>query len=119
MGIDQAWIDVGGTFTDCYLAPAKGPRRRIKVLSTGLVPIGLTPTDDPTLAIAPELGDDAENFWIGASLRCYDAERKLVDEFKVIGFAAADRLLKFDAPILRKRPVYFELDAVSKRRCWR
>ncbi len=40
----QAWIDVGGTFTDCYVVEPNQPdrRSRLKTLSSGLVPISVT-----------------------------------------------------------------------------
>ncbi len=35
----DAWIDVGGTFTDCFVCLPDGEKRRLKLLSSGLVPV--------------------------------------------------------------------------------
>ncbi len=108
--IDQVWIDVGGTFTDCYLAPAMGPWQRLKVLSTGLVPVTIERTTDPQIVIAPETQRDSDEFWTGATLRCFDSQRELIAAVTVTGFTADQQLLKLDASI-PSQATHFELDA--------
>ena len=116
----QAWIDVGGTFTDCYvvdnaiIASSKNAewskqssgtsdRRRIKVLSSGLVPLSCGGTPSQTSFIAPELEGDPLGFWVGAQLRCYDASGKAIRSAQIIGFDSASMRLELAAPILPAR----------------
>lgn len=106
--VDQAWIDVGGTFTDCYLVPSIGQRRRIKVLSTGLVPVSLQRTDSPRTFVAPETEQDPDGFWVGAQLNCFDASQKLIRAICVTGFRADSQELTTDEP-LPGQAVQFEL----------
>ena len=107
--VDQAWIDVGGTFTDCYLAPPIGPRQRIKVLSTGLVPISLTRTDSPTIVVSPELAGEVDTFWVGARLGCYDAAKQLVGTLDIVNFTSDGRLTSREP--IPPSAQHFELDA--------
>lgn len=68
----EAWVDVGGTFTDCLVKiPGVGIRRG-KTLSTGVVPVSVKWLDDRQAQI-PELSEDGEGFWRGASLCGRDA----------------------------------------------
>ncbi len=110
MPIDQAWIDVGGTFTDCYLSPAIGPRRRTKVLSTGLVPISLEPTADHHVVIAPQTHSDVDNFWASALINCYDDSRQLIDRLIVVHFNSRRSELTLNKAVPAAAR-YFELDA--------
>lgn len=108
--VDQAWIDVGGTFTDCYLVPDKGPRQRIKVLSSGLVPVTIERTDDPLVVIAPETHSDKNGFWIGAKLNCFDKTQRLLRSLEVKSFDSAERKLTL-AESVPTEASQFELDA--------
>lgn len=80
----EAWIDVGGTFTDCYVRQAEAALQRTKVLSSGYVPIA--PTVEPAgfQVSASELRQDAENFWVGAQLRGFDTHGEPLAEARVI-----------------------------------
>lgn len=104
----QAWIDVGGTFTDCYviadtapaLQTADGPRRqRLKVLSSGLVPISCAAGSTPTAIIAPELAADAAGFWRGAELRCYNNQREVVATVAIADFDPGSCRLVLSGPL--------------------
>ncbi len=85
----EAWIDVGGTFTDCYLRRPDGTVTRTKLLSSGVVPISLESGNDGGASghfEATELRGDAAGFWVGAWLRFYDQAGSIVDQARVTGF---------------------------------
>ncbi|MCC6508931.1 MAG: hydantoinase/oxoprolinase family protein [Pirellulaceae bacterium] len=111
----QAWIDVGGTFTDCYVVDDcdVSHRRRIKVLSTGLVPVSRLAVSEQRSFIAPELTLDAPGFWNGALLRCYDDQRKSLGTIPVSDFdpLSADGPKLTLAAAVDQRATGFELDA--------
>ena len=109
----QAWIDVGGTFTDCYLVEGNrfASRRRLKVLSSGLVPIAVSIKHPVTNVVtSDELRDDVHGFWNGARLRCYNAAREMIQAIDVVEFKQPGAELKL-AESLPKSAHSFELDA--------
>lgn len=65
----EAWIDVGGTFTDCYVRFPDGQRRRTKVLSSGRVLISVGSGSRGAELWAAELQADPDDFWVGAVVR--------------------------------------------------
>lgn len=88
----EAWIDVGGTFTDCFVKTDAGELLQQKVLSSGRVPIA-----NPNLASgknsayafdAPELTDDAEGFWVGGKLVVCSADGVELSRHDVVRFTA-------------------------------
>ncbi len=60
--------------------------------------------------VAPELAEDGDDFWRGAKLRCFDAQRQLIDSAVVVTFRSIDQTLTCDRPIPRNA-VGFELDS--------
>ncbi len=84
----EAWIDVGGTFTDCFVFDGSGQGpvlRRGKTLSSGRVPISgdlreLASSDGQYSDVhawsidAQELKQDRCGFWQGACLRGMDLQ---------------------------------------------
>jgi 5-oxoprolinase (ATP-hydrolysing) len=83
----QAWIDVGGTFTDCYISAPGDGLKRCKILSSGLVPVSCGEVVSASAMRVPELAEDAVGFWEGAWLRALDATGQLLTRRKVVGFA--------------------------------
>ncbi len=63
----QLWADVGGTFTDCFLA-TKRRRRSAKVLSSGLVRGRVVAHDGDILTVAMA-SPQPPRFWTGAAYR--------------------------------------------------
>ncbi len=107
----QAWIDVGGTFTDCYVSNEGDERKRCKLLSTGLVPISCSKILSERSVSVPELSADTAGFWEGASLRAVDVDGHEVARRRVVGFA--EGVIECDEELVtlvnpRKR---FEIDA--------
>ncbi len=93
----EAWIDVGGTFTDCYVRQAETALQRTKVLSSGYVPIA--PTVEPVgfQVFASELRQDVEDFWVGAQLRGFGAEGEQLAQARVI--RSRDGVLELNAAL--------------------
>ena len=106
----QAWIDVGGTFTDCYVSNFGEQLKRCKLLSTGLVPISCDALSDRSIR-APELIADPAGFWVGAHLRVMDDAGQEVARRRVIEFT--DGVLACDEEIatLVDAGHRFEIDA--------
>jgi len=64
-----AWIDIGGTFTDCFVRTADGVLRYGKTLSSGRVK-GVCDADSTDTVIVDALrAGEPEDFWAGAQVR--------------------------------------------------
>jgi 5-oxoprolinase (ATP-hydrolysing) len=90
----QAWIDVGGTFTDCIVRLRCGVTLRGKTLSTGRVPVSVerSPNGD---CLCTELAGDADRFWIGASLVGFCSQGRIAFEREIIDFRQGGRMSLF------------------------
>ena len=82
----QAWIDVGGTFTDCYLLAPSNDLKRCKLLSSGQVPISCETVLSANAIFAPELALDSPGFWEGAALRVFDASGQELARRRILKF---------------------------------
>ncbi len=91
--LHEAWIDVGGTFTDCYLRPPNGRMVRTKILSSGKVLISLGNESTKDRLFAAELRNDPTGFWVGATVRLTTHEQREVALARVIGFQDGALLL--------------------------
>lgn len=107
----QAWIDVGGTFTDCYVSSPNGELKRCKLLSSGLVPVSCAGVVSERSIQVPELLADATGFWEGATLRALDDAGHEVAKRRIIRFE--DGRLECDGEIatLVHDSNRFEIDA--------
>jgi 5-oxoprolinase (ATP-hydrolysing) len=79
----EAWVDVGGTFTDCLIELPDGERRQCKVLSNGIVPCTeFQFLDDRTVQVGSNDCDPAFQrriaSWTGASLAVRRRDGSLV-----------------------------------------
>lgn len=91
--LTEVWADVGGTFTDCFVAG--GPQRRsLKVLSSGRTPLRVRRVERHQVWVETAL-DDVDGFWISAQASLVSAagQRQLR---RVIGFDAAEGLIQLD-----------------------
>lgn len=68
----EAWIDVGGTFTDCLVRTTSGEVLRTKILSSSRVPVSVEPMS-ATECRSNHLQHDCLNFWAGAELAGFDS----------------------------------------------
>ncbi len=107
----QAWIDVGGTFTDCYLHEATGGLKRCKLLSSGLVPISCDTVLSKNTIFASELVLDSVGFWEGASLRVLDLNGVELARQRILMFL--DGMLECDGEIAAYVGQQFRLEIDS------
>ena len=107
----QAWIDVGGTFTDCYVSKFGEQLKRCKLLSTGLVPISCTDALSDRSIRAPELNGDPAGFWLGAHLRIMDDAGQEVARRRVVEFNNGVLVCDEEIATLVDAGHRFEIDA--------
>jgi 5-oxoprolinase (ATP-hydrolysing) len=107
----QAWIDVGGTFTDCYVSNFGEQLKRCKLLSTGLVPISCSQILTERSIQAPELRADPVSFWIGAHLRAINDAGREVARRRVVDFATGVLVCDEELKTLVDAGHRFEIDA--------
>lgn len=93
----EVWIDVGGTFTDCFVQPHNRPRSSTKILSSGRVPISAIPQSQRVLQ-SQELANDCARFWCGAKLHFLAPSGQSHAVRQVIAFEAGSLTLDDDAP---------------------
>lgn len=62
----EVWVDVGGTFTDCFLRTPGGELRSTKVLSSGKVPIEGKVSGAQDGIESNFAAEDPMDFWVGA-----------------------------------------------------
>ncbi len=79
------WIDVGGTFTDCFAQDPAGRVRRGKVLSSGVWQGRCRIAADGASAIDEHLPSAAADFWRGAQLLVRDEQGRSVDQATIVG----------------------------------
>jgi 5-oxoprolinase (ATP-hydrolysing) len=97
----QIWVDVGGTFTDCFVVDGLGSRQSTKVLSNGatkgqgkLSRCGKFLTD-------PHRCRDPADFWEGASIAFVDRSGQVLESGRVGGFDAIAGKLTLVPPARR------------------
>ncbi|MFT7644314.1 MAG: 5-oxoprolinase (ATP-hydrolyzing), partial [Pirellulaceae bacterium] len=83
----QFWIDVGGTFTDCFAVSPAGLSQRLKVLSSAVTK-GVIDNVDVTRLYDPSRAADRDGFWSGYSIRCFAADGSALHESEVLNFIA-------------------------------
>ncbi len=95
----QFWIDVGGTFTDCFGVRPDGVIVRHKLLSSGITKG--TPAADSTsrCVVDATRKNDPPNFWQGYDLRLLDASGTCVSASRVASFDAATGSLTLERPL--------------------
>lgn len=112
MGINrfmEAWVDVGGTFTDCFLVDSQGVRRSTKILSTGLVPISVSSIQARRVCCSG-IAADGDGFWIGSQLRALDRMGKFIASSLVVDFDATSQCLYLETELAELPNVsFFEL----------
>lgn len=93
----EAWIDVGGTFTDCLVRRESGEILRTKTLSSSRVPVTAQPADG-SFDLATEQVDcvelslDCNDFWVGGALCGLDTAGNQVFVAPVIEFHRGGRI---------------------------
>jgi len=95
----QFWIDVGGTFTDCFARRPDGTLLRHKVLSSGVTKgrIGEV-TDGGGGIVDPSRCGEPEGFWRGYTFRLLDASGNVIGDSTVAAFDTSTGGIVFDEP---------------------
>ena len=96
----QFWIDVGGTFTDCYAVSPSDEVVRHKLLSTGVTKGVADTVLNARSLIDRERMKDPRAFWVGYRLRVMDGQGAMLGESLVVGFDRATGELQMGDPIL-------------------
>ncbi|MCA9129203.1 MAG: hydantoinase B/oxoprolinase family protein [Planctomycetales bacterium] len=112
----EAWVDVGGTFTDCYVRVGNQAAHSCKVLSSGHVPAIAAVAADGLSLYAAQLESDPDAFWIGAlvSLLHESAHKNQYASQAgslIVGFSAGRLLL--DRPLDCPRSESVAIEIVS------
>ena len=95
----EFWIDVGGTFTDCFLRQSNGAIRRHKLLSTGVTKGVCGESSTATHIVDTARCGDPPRFWEGFELRIVDAAGQVVERAWVAGFERDSGTLELVAPL--------------------
>jgi 5-oxoprolinase (ATP-hydrolysing) len=96
----EFWIDVGGTFTDCFARLPDGALRRHKLLSSGVTKGGAATGSTPARVADAARREDPDGFWVGYAFRLLDAAGKVISESRVSAFDAASGALALAPPLL-------------------
>ncbi len=109
----EAWIDVGGTFTDCLVRRESGEILRIKTLSSSRVPVTAQPAngslDHATEQVdCVELNSDCDDFWFGGTLCGLDGAGNQVFAAPVIEFQSGGRI-RLAKPVDLSRAEKYEI----------
>jgi 5-oxoprolinase (ATP-hydrolysing) len=98
-GTFEFWIDVGGTFTDCFARRPDGSLARLKLLSSGVTK-GAVGTGSSRASVSdPARSADPERFFTGYDFRLLDGEGRTVATAKVAQFDRARGELRFAEPL--------------------
>ena len=95
----EFWIDVGGTFTDCFARCADGTLLRHKLLSSGVTKGTVAKGSTPQRIIDAGRRDDPPDFWRGFRLRLLDATGRPLAESVVRHFDPETAALDLVAPL--------------------
>ncbi|HVU86376.1 MAG TPA: hydantoinase B/oxoprolinase family protein [Pirellulales bacterium] len=100
----QFWIDVGGTFTDCFARRPDGSLVRHKLLSSGVTKGSAQTGSTPSKILDPLRAGDPARFWNGYRLRLLGPGGDVVAESRVKSSAADGTLYLDDALALPPAP---------------
>jgi len=100
----QFWIDVGGTFTDCFALRPDGTLLRHKLLSTGVTKGAAAAGSSKQCVVDPLRLNDPADFWRGYRLRLLDRKGRVVEETTIERFEASAGQIHL-AGLLRSPPV--------------
>ena len=95
----EFWIDVGGTFTDCFIRPADGAIRRHKILSTGVTKGVCATGSSARRIIDPAQCADPPSFWEGYELRLVGPAGQVVERAWIAGFDRDSGTFELVAPL--------------------
>ncbi len=97
--LPEFWIDVGGTFTDCFLRTPEGELRRHKVLSSGVTKGSAAEGSSRDAIVDSARSIDPHGFWVGYELRLLDAQGTVVAKAAVESFDASSGRMMLAGPL--------------------
>ncbi|MBS0208908.1 MAG: hydantoinase B/oxoprolinase family protein [Planctomycetes bacterium] len=97
--LPQFWLDVGGTFTDCFLQHPDGRLERAKVLSSGVTKGSACAGSTKAIIVDSSRRSEAADFWRGYRLRLLDQSGAAVAEADVAEFDATAGALHLTSPL--------------------
>jgi 5-oxoprolinase (ATP-hydrolysing) len=97
--VNEFWIDVGGTFTDCFLRQPGGTLRRHKLLSTGETTGTAATGSNCRQIIDPARSSDPARFWEGYQLRLLDRHGQVLASGRVADFDRESGTLRLEADL--------------------
>ena len=80
----QFWIDVGGTFTDCFACHANGSLQSQKVLSSGVTKGMVADGSAATCIVDPRRNVDPAGVWRGYRLRLLGDQGEVLADSQVV-----------------------------------
>src|SRR5690348_2729456 len=86
----EFWIDVGGTFTDCFARRPDGTLLRHKLLSSGVTKGAAAADSTRSQIVDPLRAGDVPGFWQGYTLRLLGSAGQVVAESVVSESAIVD-----------------------------
>lgn len=95
----EFWIDVGGTFTDCFARLPDGALKRHKLLSSGATKGVFCEGTNAAALLDPARRADPDRFWNGYELRLLSPEGQTVAVGRVAAFAAAAGRFVLETPL--------------------
>src|SRR5664279_5014426 len=93
----EFWIDVGGTFTDCFVRFADGRVRRHKLLSTAVTKGSCAAGSSPAAIVDNSRQHDPAEIWTDCRLRLVDSAGRATATVRVSSFASG--ILQLDPPL--------------------
>ena len=95
----EFWIDVGGTFTDCFARLPDGSLKRQKLLSSGITKGAVSGESAADCIVDPSRRRDPPRFWEGYELRLLDKAGHTIAQAKVGRFDPSRGVLWLDEPL--------------------
>lgn len=95
----EFWIDVGGTFTDCFLRRADGTIERHKLLSSGITKGTVAAGSTAAVIVDSARQNDPVRVWLGAQLRLLDADGNPQQQTSVVSFDPVRGELGLEPPL--------------------
>ena len=95
----EFWIDVGGTFTDCFARLPDGTLKRHKLLSSGVTKGGITEGSSSSTIVDLIRRRDPAHFWNGFRVRLLSTAGETLAEGRVASFDAASGKLLLEKPL--------------------
>ncbi|WP_235935156.1 hydantoinase B/oxoprolinase family protein [Candidatus Laterigemmans baculatus] len=95
----KVWIDVGGTFTDCFVSDAAGVRRSGKVLSSGVTKGSVAPESSELRIVDRSRRGDPDGFWVGFELTLIGDGGEPLESRRVAGFESSSGTFTLQSPL--------------------